>query len=1183
MLTIDHYFSKLDLPQPKYVDVEVSGINGEIIFKQDNVETCENWNDNATRTAASKYFYGKHGEGDRETSVYDLVSRVTETIGNWGFEGGYFDNENSNVFVKELESMMLNQYGMFNSPVLFNFGNPYATLQAGSACFINKVEDNIESITKLVDTEAKIFRHGSGSGVNLSSVRSSKEEVSGGGMASGILSWEEIYDRNARSWKSGGRVRRAARMRILSCYHGDILTVRKEDNKLGPGFAVVKGNEEDIKQSLINSGYSGGMDGEATAHVQHQSANFSVLVDNAFMEAVEDDTEIELRKVTPNTINKQHPDGDVIEKVKAREIWDAICETAWRCGDPGIIFGEKVEEGNTCKSSGVIRSGNPCQPGFATVLTEQGIKTFDDITIGSLIWSGHNWTKVTNKLHTGIKKVYKYKTTSGEFIGTEDHKIIQNGERVSVKNAETIDVSYGSYINKVGRLDQDVIDGLVIGDGMVHKASNNLVLLCIGESDERIDNFLTRDRSKLSPFTYEVNTSITAEELPKTYNRVIPERFYHSNSRTMSGFLRGLFSANGSVVDNGNRVTLKATSEILIRQVQVMLSAMGIRSYITINKPTLVQHKNGQYKSKQSYDLNITTHRTRFMDIIGFIQTYKCEKVNRDTRSYDIYTTSPVVEVEYIGEFDVYDITVEDSSHTYWTGGCLVSNCNEFLWHDNGSCNLASLNLLKFYDGENFDWLSFCKAVSLFTIALDIITGNSEYPTKDIADSAKKYRTIGLGYTNLGALLLANGFPYDSEDGRNLAASITSTMTAYAYKTSSILAEELGAFPAFNENKKHMYQVIRKHALESKSKKIKDLYSNMLEDNLEFRNAQVTCLAPAGTISFVMGCETTGVEPYISFGALKYLAGGGTVEYDYPNLRTGLLKVIGCEDEDKAKEIDEIIYWLKENGSITNLHCSNMKEVYELLQTAIDSQGNTISPSGHIEMLSAVQPHLSGGISKTVNVSEEYTKDDISNLYFDAWRKGLKSVALYRDGSKSDQPVVMKNKKGEKEVDVIKYLEAVPDRKRLPIERPSITRKFDLEGHDFYVTCSWYPDTKKIAEVYIRTSKEGTLVSGSCDAIATVISIALQYGVPLEKLVDKMRGMTFGPGGFTGQEDIPSVKSFVDAVFQWLELKQAELLGEKVEEKTKNTGNSCPKCGTIMVRTGICETCPSCGESGGCG
>jgi len=349
---------------------------------------------------------------------------------------------------------------------------------------------------------------------------------------------------------------------------------------------------------------------------------------------------------------------------------------------------------------------NPCQPKWAFVLTKNGIRQFGKLQIGDEIWSSEGWTKVVKKWSTGIKNVYKYTTTAGIFYGTENHRVLSDNKKIEVQEAESIDILRGGLSTEDDLLPQDIMDGLVIGDGMVHKASNNLVLLCIGQDDQdyfqsEITPLILIDRFGISDNAYEIQTTIKSEELARTFDRTIPDRFVTGSAKTIQGFLRGLYSANGSVC--GNRITLKATSLALIEQVQVMLSAIGIKSYYTTNKSSLVTFENGEYLCKQSYDLNITIDRHQFVKKIGFIQSYKNDKIRSSNPVQNEKVSYDIKSVELVSREEVFDITVDNLSHTYWTHGCNVSNCAEATLEHGEPCDLAEQYLHNLSSQEEFN------------------------------------------------------------------------------------------------------------------------------------------------------------------------------------------------------------------------------------------------------------------------------------------------------------------------------------------------------------------------------------------------------------------------------------------------------------------------------------------------
>ncbi len=430
-------------------------------------------------------------------------------------------------------------------------------------------------------------------------------------------------------------------------------------------------------------------------------------------------------------------------------------------GEPGIINRRNFKYGRVGKFDEFVKHKvfideavgiNPCQPGYATVLTPEGIKTFDDISIGSKIWSKDGWVNVVNKVCTGKKPVYRYITSSGIFIGTQEHRVVSNGKKVEIKNTTTIDSLTATVPNysDVSTSPQDIVDGLVLGDGSVHKASNNLIGLHIGTNDtdylsSEISSFILRKREGISPTFYEVTTTLTVSDLPLTYNRKVPKKFFTGSVNSKIGFLRGLFSANGSVVSN--RVTLKSSSFELIKQVQLMLNSLGIISYITTNNSKKVAFANGTYTCRESYDLNISSHLRIFKELIGFIQSYKTEKLNTilatHTFNKKIKSNYDILDAVYVNDDFVYDITVDGNSHTYWSGGLDVSNCGEIPLKNYEVCNLSETIPTKCLDFE--DWLeNSIQYATFYSSTVSLLPTFSEETNKIVAQN----RRIGVAITD---------------------------------------------------------------------------------------------------------------------------------------------------------------------------------------------------------------------------------------------------------------------------------------------------------------------------------------------------------------------------------------------------------------------------------------------------
>ncbi len=867
-----------------------------ITFSQSDVEAPASWSDTAVTIVASKYFSGKLGTPERETSVRQLTRRVVEALSQWGRKGCYFaTDQEAQAYRNDLAYLLLHQMGSFNSPVWFNVGlsetrgygfyfdvatQAVKAVEAGdfdhpqcSACFINSVEDRMESILDLAKTEGMLFKYGSGSGTNLSTLREENAFLSSGGRASGPLSFMKGFDAFAGVIKSGGKTRRAAKMVLLNIDHPDI-----ED------FIWCKSKEEKKAHALIGAGYDPSLDGEAYSSIFFQNANNSVRVSDNFMDAVVADKEWETRSVAT---------GEPAKTFRARDLMRQIAEAAHHCGDPGVQFDSTINRWHTCKASGRINASNPC---------------------------------------------------------------------------------------------------------------------------------------------------------------------------------------------------------------------------------------------------------------------------------------------------------------------------SEYVFLDDSACNLASLNLLKFLGEDgSFDMSGYRAAIGTFLLSQEILVDNSSYPTCKIARNSHLFRPLGLGYANLGALLMALGIPYDSEKGRAYAGSLTAILGGQAYLTSAQIADRLGAFARYEENRSPFLDVIARHrrsaaiGLDSTLVPL-GLYEAANECWQEayqfgkragFRNAQVTVLAPCGTIGFMMDCDTTGVEPELGLVKTKSLVGGGML-----TLTNGIvlqaLRVLGYEEH----ESDAIVEHVQHKGSIEG--APHLRPThYDVFDTAIPAVGSSrsIAPQGHIRMMATVQPFLSGAISKTVNLPASATVDDVVETYIESWKLGLKAVAIYRDGSKRAQPL----SSGRTVATTAAPSGVSPVRRKLPDERNSITHKFSVAGHEGYITVGLYPEDGMPGEVFISMNKAGSTISGLMDTIAVTVSTGLQYGVPLEFYVDKFSHVRFEPSGWTGNRQLPYAKSVVDYIFRWLgtrflgntpatEIAEHTTLVPTEPEAQQllafdPAGDAplCADCGGLMSRKGTCFYCNQCGSSsGGC-
>jgi ribonucleoside-diphosphate reductase alpha chain len=491
-----------------------------------------------------------------------------------------------------------------------------------------------------------------------------------------------------------------------------------------------------------------------------------------------------------------------------------------------------------------------------------------------------------------------------------------------------------------------------------------------------------------------------------------------------------------------------------------------------------------------------------------------------------------------------YDDTINDWHTNPETGRINASNpCSEYMSLDNSSCNLASLNLMKFLkDDDTFDAETFAKSVEFVITAMDISISFADFPTTAIGDTTRRYRQLGIGYANLGALLMATGLPYDSDAGRAFAGAITSLMTGTAYKRSAELAGVVGPYDGYARNEDAHKRVMRKHAAANDNVRgVSSLDGDVLKlavKNWEeclttgekngWRNAQASVLAPTGTIGFMMDCDTTGIEPDFSLVKFKKLVGGGSMQIVNQTIPRALRK-LGYTEE----TIEAIVEYISENGHVVD--APGLKtEHYAIFDTAMGAR--SISPMGHVRMMAACQPFLSGAISKTVNMPESATVEEVEEIYYEGWKQGLKALAIYRDNCKVGQPL-SDGKAAKVDAEVEAAIEGIgqPIRRRLPKSRPSRTTSFSVAGAEGYLTAGSYEDGE-LGEVFLKLGKQGSTLAGVMDAFSIAISIALQYGVPLEAFVSKFVNMRFEPAGMTDDPDIRMSQSIMDYIFRRLAL-----------------------------------------------
>ncbi|MBI2625656.1 vitamin B12-dependent ribonucleotide reductase [Candidatus Parcubacteria bacterium] len=871
------------------------------VLEDAGLEFPDFWSQNSANITAAKYFRGKRGSPERETSVRQMVGRVAKTIRGWGEELGYFaTNTDADVFEEELSHILVMQRAAFNSPVWFNVG--VEPRPQCSACFILKVEDTMTSILDWIRTEGMIFKGGSGAGINLSTLRSSREGLSRGGQASGPVSFMRGADSVAGMIASGGATRRAAKMVVLNADHPDIAE-----------FVRCKAEEEKKARALMAAGYDmADINNEGWKSIQYQNANNSVRVSDSFMRAVEVDGAWQTRFV--NT-------GEVADEYRARDLLKMIAQAAWECGDPGMQFDTTINGWHTCPHTGPITASNPC---------------------------------------------------------------------------------------------------------------------------------------------------------------------------------------------------------------------------------------------------------------------------------------------------------------------------SEYMSLDNSACNLASINLMKFLNEDGtFAVEAFQHTVRVMILAQDIIVDGSSYPTPEITKNAKAFRQLGLGYANLGALLMTLGLPYDSAPACAWAGAITALLCAEAYRYSAEIAAVMGPYEGYRVNREPQLKVIEKHrdALAGVPVELiadEDLviaatqaWDEAVTRSREHgvRNSQVTVIAPTGTIALMMDCDTTGVEPAFALVTSKQLVGGGTMKFVNQSVPAALRR-LGYD----AEAIERIVAHIEQTGTIEG--AADLKgEHVAVFDCAVKpaNGARAISWQGHVRMVAAAQPFISGSLSKTFNMSVETTPDEIMEAYLMAWNMGLKCFAVYRDGSKAAQPLATAS--GVKPATQL-VLGVGPTRRKLPPTRKSETHRFVIAGHKGYLTYSMYEDGAP-AEIFIQISKHGGALAGLLGSFAITVSMALQYGVPLKELARKFVYGRYEPSGVTENPDIRIATSITDYIFRYLALRfLAKEDQEELGMASKNNGNGnedeaypdepkvaavgvplgvrlahalpsapslvmpagvtyadtlCRLCGGMMIQTGSCKTCLQCGEaSGGC-
>jgi ribonucleoside-diphosphate reductase alpha chain len=1189
--------------------------DGSVNFEQHGVEFPDFWSVNAANIVTTKYFRGAVGSPQREWSLKQLVDRVVGVYTETGRKHGYFaTDEDAQIFDHELKYALIHQIFSFNSPVWFNVGT--SSKAQVSACFILSVDDTMDAILEWYREEGLIFKGGSGAGVNLSKIRSSKELLSSGGTASGPVSFMRGADASAGTIKSGGATRRAAKMVVLDIDHPDVAD-----------FIQTKAREEEKVRVLRDAGFDMDLGGKDIISVQYQNANNSVRVSDEFMHAVEEGKEFDL--LARRT-------GEVIERVDAKNLFRMMAQAAWECADPGIQYDNTINDWHTNPESGRITASNPCFPADQRVVTDKGLIRIgdlvrraaneeqfaiytNDVTAGADPQDRVTATTPIRYMVTGRNEILELRFSDGARLRctpshriwtanrgwvhaeelTADDRVVRSFQHAPRPLADhrlpmnaVLQVQYERTLKPLhlpDKWDEEFAHylGWLVGDGCIDAREGNAVTVYGSDEDKEVvlprhHALLTRITGFESKPSVQPNGTLQLRVTREAFgqflyqlgvaeghapDKVVPSGVYEAPEDAVTAFLRGLFDADGCVVHQASNETryvgLGSRSEELLIGVQELLASLGIgsRIYKTSAKKMASFHyvrKDGTeatYGSNgPSYDLRITAGAIRdFYRLISFSlpgKQAKLAEIIEQTGYYKVDRTVRIVSRESKGFQTTYNLT-EPRNHSYIVGGTVVANCSEYLSLDNSSCNLASINLLKFLrEDDTFDAARFAKLTELIITAMDISITFADFPTEKIATTTRAYRQLGIGYANLGALLMATGHAYDSEGGRAIAAAITSLMTGTAYRTSAELAAVVGPYDGYARNAEAHKRVIRKHAAASEDihpvgameQPILDLASRTWQECIElgvtngYRNAQASLLAPTGTIGLMMDCDTTGIEPDLALVKFKKLVGGGSMQIVNQTVPRAL-RNLGYPHE----QVEAITEYIAEHGHVVNAPGLRL-EHYEVFDCAMGERA--ISAMGHVRMMAAVQPLLSGSISKTVNLPETATVEDIERIYFEGWKLGLKALAVYRDNCKVGQPLSDARKKpaeAEAETAAARAPAAVephdrrPVRRRLPRQRPATVTRFSVAGAEGYMTASSYPDDG-IGEVFLKLGKQGSTLAGVMDAFSMAISVGLQYGIPLDSYVAKFTNMRFEPAGLTDDPDIRIASSVMDYIFRRLAL-----------------------------------------------
>ena len=1235
---------------------------GEVAFEQRDVEIPRSWSQNATNIVTQKYFRGSPGTPQRERSVKQMIDRVVDRYHEEGLARGYFaDEDEAQVFADELRHILVTQKAAFNSPVWFNVGwrpkgeeqvsacQPYDALVSTPAGLVpigKLVEDNAvgtkvydgEGVTRVVAVKANgvkdVLRLHLKSGYTLDVTADHlvwKRDSSGRGR---FVPAGELTRGDALEWHRRGSFGEAeitsseiAEAALAGWLQSDGFVGQYSGTNKSLTIEAMTVNDEELDWVL------GAIDKVFPRVHRHERL------------VTTQDTKLDCRRT--RLYGNVLSDFVTAWNLRARGVDMEVPEHLFTAPLP--IVAAYLQSIFQAEGSVALRERS-CRIGL-DMISEKLIRGMQQLLLRFGIFSRVSFKADRRPDRKGcwslnIQNLGDRRLFADEIGFVDARKTAKLEQSFDIAGQPTRDTKYAEIARVEHLGPMEVYDiQTESGEYLSHNLRvHNCFILSVEDEMSSILNWYVEEGLI---FKHGSGSGLNLSKIRSS-------RELLRSGGTASGpvsFMRGADASAGTIKSGGatrraakmvvlnvdhpdikDFIWCKAHEEVKARA----LRKAGFDMDLDGKDSHSIQYQNANNSVRVTDEFMNAVIEDKDWNLVGVttgqtIETLPAKDLFREIAQAAWDCADPGIQ---------YDTTINDWHTCSNTSRINASNpCSEYMHVDNSSCNLASLNLMKFLDDEDrFDVDAYKHAVEVMFLAQEISVGFASYPTEKIGENSRTFRQLGQGYANLGAMLMAQGLAYDSDEGRAWAAAITSIMTGHCYVTSAKIAKRVGAFEAYAANREPMLRVINKHR--EASYKIPDGHvpqttvdaartswdeAVALGQKHGYRNAQATVLAPTGTIGLLMDCDTTGIEPDLALKKMKKLVGGGTMSIVNQTVPRGLRK-LGYSDE----QVAEIVAFIDDNGHV--IDAPHMREEHmDVFDTAMGER--SISYMGHIRMMAAAQPFLSGAISKTVNLPEDVTVEDVEQAYIEGWRGGLKALAIYRDNCKVAQPLSGSKKEKAKAAEVA-GVTALPEpvRRRLPKKRMSRTIKFRVADTEGYITTGEFPDGL-MGELFLKVAKQGSTLAGIMDAFAISISMGLQYGVPLSAYVKQFVNTRFEPSGMTDDSDFRIATSILDYVFRVLAveyLTEAErhslgirTSGERQSEieakldpnvtgdKPNGDGNGnghaakpekdegvivlgnvasaslgshpfCGTCGVQMQPAGSCFACPSCGSTSGC-